>query len=259
MFTRKRKFYTPFLSVILILVLFVVMSSSNIINIHRTTSSSTNSPSASYQRPNTNPGISVSRGTDPYENRQAFKNKLVVIDPGHGGDDSGADANGLLEKDIVLDISFRLNTILQRSGISTYLTRTEDKFIGINDRFRAANSKNASIIISIHCDWFDDTSHNGTSTLYYTSSNKQTGKLNDKEYAQIIQDELVKILGTSNRGILRRTDLGVLKYSKMPSALAELGFLSNKHDAELLASDSFRQKAALGLSRGIKKALINLE
>ncbi len=187
------------------------------------------------------------------------ESRLVVIDAGHGGNDNGTKDNGLAEKDITLDVARRLDSELKRSGIRTYMIRTDDRYIDHRDRIQLANDKNAALYISLHCDWFRDPSLNGTTTLYDPSGNVSIGGLSEIEFASIIQTELMKNLETRNRGINDRNDLAILRRAKMPSVLIELGFLSNKNDSLLLGSEIFRQKSAETLSAGIRKALYKID
>lgn len=181
--------------------------------------------------------------------------KLVVIDPGHGGSDPGAISGDLQEKDINLDISKRVNNILEQDGIETYITRSDDSTIELKERIYTANRKKAALFISIHSNWYSDSSFSGTMTLYNPSQNLSAGYLSELEFAQIVQDELIKVLGTKNRGVIDRPNLAVLRHAEMPSLIVELGFLSNKNDGDLLSSDSFKQKAAEALAEGIKKSI----
>lgn len=187
------------------------------------------------------------------------RSHLVAIDPGHGGNDPGAVVGGLVEKSINLDIAIRLNQLLKQSGIRTYMIRADDTFSEPKERIYTANSKKASLFVSIHSNWFKDPSFNGTMTLYYPSKQLLKGKLVELDYALIVQDELSKSLSTKNRGVIDRPNLSVLKHANMPSILVELGFMSNRSDAELLSSDDFRQKAAAALARGIIKSLARID
>ena len=211
-----------------------------------------------YDTSKGNPNIDIRGSTDPTKRTPWKGPKLVVIDPGHGGNDPGTNAGGLLEKDIGLDISSRVDSILKRSGIPTYMTRTDDSTVDLMDRINSANEKNAALFVSIHSNWFKDSSLNGTMTLYCASDSLGAGNLTEIEYAQIMQGELMRVLDTKDRGIINRPNLAVLRHANMPSVIVELGFLSNKGDAQLLASDSFRQKAAEAIASGISKALIKI-
>ncbi|MCX8131237.1 MAG: N-acetylmuramoyl-L-alanine amidase [Clostridia bacterium] len=184
--------------------------------------------------------------------------KLVVIDPGHGGDDPGANSGKILEKDINLDVALRLETLLKSYNIPTYITRNDDRFIELYDRIKAANERNAALFVSIHCNWFKYEHLNGVMTLYFPSENLRAGFLCELDYAKLLQSELAKSLGTKDLGIEDRTDLAVLRHANMPTALVELGFLSNYKEAKLLASGDFKQKAAEGIAEGIRKSLIKM-
>ncbi len=183
--------------------------------------------------------------------------KLVIIDPGHGGCDSGAICGGFKEKNICLDISLRLRSILSESGIKVELTRENDTGLEVIKRIQLANDKNAALFISLHSNWYNNPIPLGINTLYYPSK-PVSSSLTDKTFAEIIQNELSS-LGLVNRGIVPRTDLKVLKYGKMPSIIIELGFLSNPGDISELNKVTFRQQAAVSISNGIVRSLQSLE
>lgn len=184
---------------------------------------------------------------------------LVFIDPGHGGNDPGTSGNGLVEKDISLDVSLRLEKLLKESGVQTSMTRTGDTYMDHKDRILLANSKGATLFVSVHCDWFENSSYGGTQTLYYPSRSLKAGNMDEIQYAELIQSELIKVMETNNRGIADRPNLAVLRHAQMPSVLVELGFLSNKNDAARLGNPDFRQKVAQGFTNGILKALKKVE
>jgi N-acetylmuramoyl-L-alanine amidase len=198
-----------------------------------------------------------SRDTSTYPSllKSWKSSKLVVIDPGHGGKDPGANSGNLLEKDISLDVALRVEKLLKAYKIPTYITRSDDRFIDLHERIQTANDKNAALFVSIHCNWFKSSNLNGVMTLYYPSSTLSSGYLTEIEYAKLLQSELSESLGTKDMGIDDRSNLAVLRHAKMPTALVELGFLSNPHEAELLSSEGFRQKAAEGIAEGIRKSI----
>lgn len=177
--------------------------------------------------------------------------KLVVIDPGHGGSEPGAESFGIVEKTINLDISIRLDKLLKQAGIKSYIIREEDSYIGLYERAYIANNLNASLFLSIHNNAYYSRER-GTETLYYPNRTNSAG-FTSKRFAQIIQDNLINTLNTKNRGIVERPNLVVLKATKMPAALAEIAFMTNKDDFALLQSDSFKQKTAEALFKSIVK------
>lgn len=178
----------------------------------------------------------------------------VIIDAGHGGSDPGALNGNIFEKDIVLDVAKRVNSLLLNIGINTFLTRETDTFVDVADRIKFANQANGILFVSIHCDSDPNTTYNGTHTLYCSTYNPTIGKLN-KKAADIIQSELSKRLETANRGIFDINNLQVLKYTDMPSVLIELAFISNESDKNALTNEKFKEKAAVAIAKGIRQAL----
>lgn len=179
--------------------------------------------------------------------------KLIVIDPGHGGWDPGAVYGNVQEKTLNLDIGLRLNKLLKEKNIRVYMTRTDDTYVGLYERANIANQLNAKLFVSIHNNAYLS-EHNGTETLYYPQNPNSTG-FNGKVLARYIQDALMKHLGLKNRGIVERPKLVVLNSTKMPAALAEVGFITNASDREKLTTESFRQKAAEALCEAIVKSM----
>jgi len=192
--------------------------------------------------PNTGNTAGTGSGIDPVP---ANSGMLVVLDAGHGGNDPGATfGNG--EKWYNLDITLRLEKILKSKGVRVKLTRSTDVFVGLQERAEMANNWGADIFISIHNNSFWDKSINGTMTFYFPTSYK------GKEYATIIQNDLIKNLGTNNLG-LRSDRFVVLRDTKMPAVLVEIACLSNDSDRAKLDSEEFRQKAAESLAESILK------
>lgn len=177
-------------------------------------------------------------------------NTLVVIDPGHGGKDPGAIYGGVKEKDLNLDVARRLERLLEENNIKTCMTRTGDVYVSLYDRSEKANRLDADLFISIHHN-AGKSSLSGTMTLYYPANGSFTGK----DLAQIVQGELIKKLGTKNLGIISRPNLAVLRTTKMPAIIAEIGYLTNKSELDKLKSPSYRQKTAEALRDAVMKAL----
>ncbi len=180
------------------------------------------------------------------------QDKLVVIDAGHGGSDSGATSNGVKEKTLNFDIALRLNALLKSKGIKTYMTRQDDSYLSPYERAYIANSLKAKLFICIHNNSYQ-ASISGTETLYY-GNNTRDG-FNCKNFAQTIQNNLIADLKTVNRGIVPRPDLIVLHATKMPASLAEIGFITNAGDRSKLLTEDFRQKAAQSLCDSIVESL----
>ncbi|MCR4435732.1 MAG: N-acetylmuramoyl-L-alanine amidase [Clostridiales bacterium] len=193
------------------------------------------------------------------DRNQSIKDKIVVIDPGHGGTEPGAvyPASGpvqVAEKDLNLDISLRLYELLKKAGINAYLTRQDDSTVGLYDRADLANRLDASLFVSVHNNWGGGNEH-GSMTLFYPADQEAKYGISGERLAQIALEELQKNLGTANLGLWKRPKLAVLNNTKMPAIIAEIAYISDKTDRENLLNDSFRQKAAEALYSAILRAL----
>lgn len=176
---------------------------------------------------------------------EAVKNKIIVLDPGHGGRDPGAIADGIYEKDLNLRITARLYILLKNLGFKVKMTRTDDRYLSLGDRAKIANDVNADIFISIHCNAASSNKANGIETLYYPGSDK--GKI----LAGVIQHNMIDKLNMTNRGVKTRPDLFVLKYTSMPAVLIECGFITNPEENKLLTADKYRNDIAAAISDGV--------
>lgn len=183
--------------------------------------------------------------------------RIVVIDPGHGGKATGAIYKDLYEKDLNLDIAKRLNALLKKKGVKTYMLRDDDSDIANYERAYIANKLNAKLYLSIHNNAMDDKNFRGTMTLYCPTN--INSNFTGKTFANIIQKEILGTLKTVDRKVKRRPDLIVLKATNMPAALAEIAFMTNKADRGNLQNVAFRQKAAQALCNSVTKALAKVK
>jgi N-acetylmuramoyl-L-alanine amidase len=211
-----------------------------------------------------------------------LKISRVVIDPGHGGHDTGTiGPSGLMEKDLALDVAQRLaGLVADRLGSEVVLTRTDDTFIALEERTALANEKQADLFISVHANSSRAPSARGIETYYLNltsdreamevaarenaSSSKSIHELQDlvtkitltekiaesREFAVCVQRSLQKATALRNRGV-RKAPFVVLIGARMPSVLAEISFLSNPRDERLLKTPAYRQKLAEALLQGI--------
>lgn len=182
-------------------------------------------------------------------------NKLVVIDPGHGGFELGAAYNGVYEKNLNLDIAKRVNNILKEKGANTYILRTDDTYIDLYERAYIANKLNATLFISIHNNAFNGAAY-GTESLY---NNVTSGPVNSKVFAQNLQNWLIPALGSYNRGVIERPGLVVLNRTQMVASLVEVGFIDNKDELSNLLSENYRQKAAQAIADAIRYTLSQIK
>src|SRR5690625_2490838 len=168
--------------------------------------------------------------------------KLIVLDAGHGGHDGGASANGIIEKDVALDVTLRVEKMLKARGYDVLLTRRTDRFIELSERSNIANRNNADTFLSIHA---NSGGGIGTETWWYNRNNAVTSKL----FAQTIQNAVIKTTNARDRGI-KHGNLSVNRESKMTSALLEIGFLDRLTDARNLKKASYKNKIAKGVADG---------
>jgi N-acetylmuramoyl-L-alanine amidase len=187
-----------------------------------------------------------------------------VIYPGHGGSDAGTSHNGLVEKLLTFNISMRLRALLTQQGWNVRMTRDSDvdpisqanltAFAAdgkpnandrayLQTRCDVANSVNARMFISIHVNYATSPAVNGT-TFYYT-------KPQDLALAQALERALIPALGTKDDGVIKN-DFYVTKHTTMPAVLIETAFISNAHDAALLADTNALQNIALGIAAGVR-------
>ena len=218
----------------------------------------------------------------------------IVIDPGHGGHDTGTiGPNGLEEKDLVLDVSRRLGKLLvTRLGAQVVYTRKDDTFIPLEDRTAIANREGADLFVSVHANSSHDPDARGVETYYlnFTSSpdalevaarenavsEKSIHELQDlvkkialkekieesHEFASDVQNALHGGLAAKNPGLrdrgVKKAPFIVLIGANMPSILAEISFVSNPGDEHRLETAEYRQRIAESLYRGIAKYVSGL-
>ena len=180
------------------------------------------------------------------------KNKFyVVIDPGHGGPDSGAiGIGGLRETDVVLDVSKIVTNILNKKGVKVKMTRTNEIDLDLGPRVSMANNIKADIFVSIHANASVGKKRNinGLETFYYSG---WKGRL----LAEKIQKQIIKVSpGSPDRGV-RRGSYFVIKQTNMPAVLVEIGFVTGKLDGSRLSKDMHRERVAYAIARGILEYL----
>lgn len=170
----------------------------------------------------------------------------VWLDAGHGGNDPGALGSGLKEKDITLAITLKAGKELERHGVNVGYTRKNDKTVNLNSRGPLANKYGADVFVSIHTNAHNSNAQ-GVETYSFPNSK------NGARLAKFIQDEVLKAkLYTKDRGT-KTANFAVLRQSKMPAALIETAFITNKQDAQLLKNK--QSEFATAIAKGILKYL----
>ncbi|HOB34378.1 MAG: N-acetylmuramoyl-L-alanine amidase [Firmicutes bacterium] len=178
--------------------------------------------------------------------------RVIAIDPGHGGSDPGAvGVTGLPEKEVVLDVALRLAQKLRAQGAQVVMTRDSDVFIPLGQRVAIAEAAGAEIYVSVHANAHPSPAIGGTETYYYPYKGSAAAS---SRLADSLQRELAGALGLRDIGV-KTADFLVIRQTSMPSALVELGFLSNAGEEALLRTPEFRQKAADALARAVQEYL----
>ena len=176
--------------------------------------------------------------------------KTIVIDPGHGGKDPGATGGGVREKDIALNVAKKIGAFLEAKGCTVMFTRETDIFVELSDRARMANSANANLFVSVHCNSVRDNARaTGMEVYHYTRASEAS-----KRAACVIYDKLLPVCGLRGRGV-KAKDLAVLRETAMPAVLVELGFISNPNDRAKLTNFEWQYDAAQAIADGIIEAV----
>ncbi|GAV23858.1 N-acetylmuramoyl-L-alanine amidase CwlD [Carboxydothermus pertinax] len=185
----------------------------------------------------------------------AVAHRIIVLDPGHGGQDPGCKGQqGAVEKKITLDIARRVAAKLEMAGAQVYLTRSGDydladpaikgnsvrKKQDLARRIQIAEDRKAEILISIHANSFPERKYRGAQTFYQKSDVK--GKL----LAELLQESFKTILANTNR-VAQAGDYFINRNSRMASVIAEVGFLSNPEEEKLLLNPEYREKVSLAI------------
>lgn len=183
----------------------------------------------------------------------------VVIDAGHGGSDPGkVAADGCLEKTVNLSIAGKVQRILEKQGISVYMTREKDEMVhpdgkepekkeDMRLRCERISASGAKCAVSIHQNSFSDPSAHGAQVFYYTASEE------GKQFADIMQKQLIRILDPSNTRVSKANDsYYLLRKTTIPLLIVECGFLSNPEEAKKLQEVKTQELAAEAIAEGIR-------
>lgn len=180
---------------------------------------------------------------------------VVVIDAGHGGYDVGAVEKEIYEKDIDLKICQKLRELFVGGNVAVYYTRLNDSYPTVEERVDFSNAIMPELFISIHANWYEDTTTKGCSVLYNI---KDEATFNSKRLSEIMSEEVAKVTGMDNRGVVEGNDIHIVRHSAVPVALLETGFMSNEADFKVLTSAAGQDRIALGIFNGIIKALTEM-
>jgi N-acetylmuramoyl-L-alanine amidase len=212
----------------------------------------------------------------------------IVIDPGHGGHDPGAQSRGVNEAELTLDIALRLEALLQKEpGLEVVLTRRTDVYIPLEERTAIANREGADLFLSIHANTSRNTSARGVETYFLSFAGSPDAEavaarensahagemhklpdivraitLNNKldesrDFAGMVQESLVTRLRRSSKSIqnrgVKKAPFVVLIGAEMPSVLAEVSFMSNRQELQLLKTTVYKQRIAEALHAAVMR------
>ena len=191
--------------------------------------------------------------------------KTIIVDAGHGGIDPGAmtDDQSVKEKDVNMKIAKKVKELIEASGAVVILTRNDDTSLyteeagktirqkyneNLKNRKKIIEQSSADMFVSIHLNKFQQSKYYGAQTFY------PYGQEDDKKLATYIQNELKRVVDTTNnRQIKPRDDIYLIKDNKIPSTLIECGFLSNDKEAKLLNDEEYQDQIAWAIYVGIQK------
>ena len=228
-------------------------SGSNIDFGHGTASSGDSSSSSDSGQPSSD----TSRPRSQSSAAPGIDGKRIVLDPGHGGSDTGAiGPTGVTEKSIALRIAKRLKVLLEAEGAEVILTRTEDTEVSpkkakatdveeLQARCDIANQNAADIFLSIHLDAFSGPEAHGTTGYYY-----EMGSADSTRLADCVKRGVLRRLGTLDRGT-KPCAFYVCRHTDMPAMLLETAFVSNPREEQMMNSEEGVENAAQGIAAGI--------
>ncbi|RKD28987.1 N-acetylmuramoyl-L-alanine amidase family protein [Thermohalobacter berrensis] len=195
------------------------------------------------------------------EEDSKYSDKVIVIDPGHGGKDPGTHGyvTKVKEKYLNLKVALKLNEKLKELGFKTVLTRESDKFVDLYERADIANAADGDLFVSIHFNAHPKRDVSGIQTFYCPAYESELKTEDNFPFAEAIHLALLEELKREDRDIIRKPEFVVVRETKMPAVLVELGFLTNEEEEMLAVTDSYQDRAAQAIVNGIIKYLESKE
>ncbi len=195
-------------------------------------------------------GLTAAAGSTPSASlpspSAALKDKIIVVDAGHGGYDPGTSGKSSIEKNLALTTAKLVASRLANSGANVFMTRSNDTFISLSGRVNVSEAKHADAFISIHYNASTSSSANGIASFYYSESK-------DKELAKYIQESMAENAPSMKDMGVRFGDYYVTRENNQRAVLLELGFLSNAHDEQIVSSNAYQQQISTGIYQGIAR------
>jgi N-acetylmuramoyl-L-alanine amidase len=173
----------------------------------------------------------------------SLSGRVVVLDPGHGGDNTGAVANGLVEAEVVMDLARRIEGRLTAIGVTVVYTRTDQTNPTEEERAAIANEAGADVVLSLHCDSHDAAQASGVATFFFGRDRVTSWSPIGEQLADLVLREVVARTGLANCRSHGRS-WTLLQQTRMPAVRLEAGYLSHPDDAARLADPAFRDTVA---------------
>ncbi len=179
-----------------------------------------------------------------------LKNRIIILDPGHGGKDPGAVVGSTSEKSITLKVTTLVKQKLEAAGAQVKMTRTGDTYPSLQDRVDFTNANFGEIFVSIHVNSASSTSAQGTETYYAISTGDMYQE--DIDLATFVNNQIVTNLNMKNRGV-KEQQYYVIRNTLIPAILVELGFLTNSEDRGKMTDDQYIELFAESIYKGISQ------
>jgi len=182
---------------------------------------------------------------------------LIIVDPGHGGDDEGTKS---LSKPVYSEKSFNLITAkfvssyLRQMGYQVLMTRIDDNFVSLKNRYEMTNRENPRLFVSVHYNAAPSSDAHGIEVFYYRSEDNQARTQESKKLAQLALNQIISSTQAKSRGI-KHGDYAVIRETKVPAILVEGGFLSNDDELSKIKDPNYLKQVAWGIAQGINKYL----
>ncbi|WP_291755389.1 N-acetylmuramoyl-L-alanine amidase [Lysinibacillus sp. UBA5990] len=177
-----------------------------------------------------------------------LQNRVIILDPGHGGKDPGTVKGSVSEKSITLKVSTQVKQLLENAGAKVYMTRTGDTYPSLQDRVDFTQANYGEIFVSVHVNSAANTSAQGTETYYAISTGDMYQE--DIDLATFVNNQIVSNLNMKNRGV-KQEQYYVIRNMVIPSILVELGFLTNTEDHNKMTNDQYVNLFAESIYNGI--------
>ena len=182
---------------------------------------------------------------------------LIIVDPGHGGEDEGTKS---LSKPVYSEKSFNLITAkflssyLRQMGYQVMMTRIDDNFVSLKNRYEITNRENPRLFVSVHYNAAPSSDAHGIEVFYYRSEDNANRTQESKKLAQLALNQLIASTQAKSRGV-KHGDYAVIRETKVPAILVEGGFLSNDDELTKIKDPNYLKQVAWGIAQGINKYL----